>query len=70
MGIDVIKLYNQRAKEIWFNVDLKERRTNIRYRGYYTIEYNNKVISRLINKIVRLIDVVDEERRYINKKFK
>ena len=43
------------------NIDLKDNKSNIRHRGNYTIEYKSDVISRSTNKIIRYIDIVDEE---------
>ena len=66
----MIKLYNQKAKAVRINIDLKDTDSNVRYYSNYLIKHKNKLISRLINKMIRSIDAVEEEKMYVQEKFK
>ena len=61
----MIKLCDQKAKEVRININLKDNKSNIRYRGDYVIKHKNDAISGLINEIIQYIDAVDEEQLYL-----
>jgi len=59
----VIKLFDQKAKVVMTNMDLKNMDSNARYYGNYLIKHENELISILINEIIRSIDAIEEEKR-------
>ena len=63
-------MYYTKANQIRISIDEREDKNNIRYLGDYSFRYKNEVIIRLINKMIREIDIVYEEIRYVKEKFR
>jgi len=69
-GPYIIHYYDGRVKEVKMRVNERGEWDNIRYFVDYALLYKGKVISQSINKMIWIIDAVEEERWYINDKFK
>ena len=64
-GPHIIKYCNRRVKEVRMKVNEKAERNNIRYYRDYTLLYKGNIILLTTNEIIRMIDAVEEEQRYI-----
>ena len=61
----MIVIFDCKAKEYRIENENNPILTNIKHQRDYAILRNRKPQGRLINKIVRIIDVKEEERKYI-----
>ena len=64
----MIIIVDAKAKESRIRNKNNSLKTNIKYYSEYSLKLNNIMISRAINKIIRIVDTIEIEKQYIQYK--
>ena len=65
----MIKYCHQRANEVRESVHRRDETHNIKVFSNYPMKQNRQVLLALVNEIIRMLDMIEEEKRYLSEKF-
>ena len=68
-GTYLIQYCNQRANKVRERIYKRDQPYNIKFFGDYTIINKGQVLFVSVNKAIRVLDAIEEERRYVLEKF-
>ena len=67
--LHLIEMCNTRAKRIRERTTTWKNTANVKFKGFYSIEKNDSILLRVVNKIARIEDVAKVEEAYAKYEF-
>ena len=68
-GIHIVRIYDQKAREVRESIEEREGTSNIKYYGDDALLVRGDVFSKVTNKGIRILDAMSEKKRYLEEKF-
>ena len=65
----MIRICNRKSKEVRINNIINIVPTNIKHYGLYMIMHHNKIQSKVIKEVIRIVDIIETENKYNKDKY-